>query len=50
MAWCEANGVDFLFGLAKTDRLIVEIKAELTGAAAQSRSTSKPARRFKDFR
>src|SRR5438067_9870923 len=50
MAWCEANGVDFLFGLAKTDRLIAEIKAELEGAAAQSRRTGKPARRFKDFR
>ena len=31
MAWCEANGVHFLFGLAKTDRLIAEIKAELPG-------------------
>ena len=50
MAWCEANGVHFLFGLAKTDRLIAEIKAELEGAAAQSRRTGKPARRFKDFR
>ena len=45
MAWCEANGVHFLFGLAKTDRLIAEIKAELEGAAAQSRRTGKPARR-----
>ena len=34
MAWCEANGVHFLFGLAKTDRLIAEIKAELEGVAA----------------
>jgi hypothetical protein len=25
MAWCEANGVHFLFGLAKNDRLIAEI-------------------------
>ena len=37
MAWCEANGVHFLFGLAKTDRLIAEIKAELEQAAALSR-------------
>lgn len=22
MAWCEANGVDFLFGLARTERLV----------------------------
>src|SRR5712672_2614960 len=26
MAWCEANGVDFLFGLAKNDRLNAMIK------------------------
>jgi hypothetical protein len=50
MAWCEANGVHFLLGLAKTDRLIAEIKAELEQAAALSRRTGKPARRFKDFR
>ena len=31
MAWCEANGVHFLFGLAKTDRLIAEIEANLRG-------------------
>jgi hypothetical protein len=49
MAWCEANGVDYLFGLAKNDRLIAEIEAELAAAAEQSRRTGKPARRFKDF-
>jgi hypothetical protein len=25
MSWCEANGVDFLFGLAKNERLVAEI-------------------------
>ena len=50
MAWCEANGVHFLFGLAKNDRLIAAIKTELDQAAVQSRRTGKPARRFKDFR
>ena len=50
MAWCEANGVHFLFGLAKNDRLIAEIKDELEQAEAKSRRTGKPARRFKDFR
>ena len=50
MAWCETNGVHFLFGLAKNDRLIAEIKTELDQAAVQSRHTGKPARRFKDFR
>ena len=50
MAWCEANGVDFLFGLAKNDRLIAEIKSELDRAAAKSRCTGKPERSFKDFK
>jgi DDE family transposase len=50
MAWCEANGVDFLFGLAKNDRLNAMIKTELDRAAAKSRRTGKPARCFKDFR
>src|SRR5213592_2767958 len=50
MAWCEANGVDFLFGLAKNDRLIAEIKSELDRVAAKSRRTGKPERRFKDFK
>ena len=49
MAWCEANGVEFLFGLAKNERLTAEIKAELDLAAATSRRTGSPARRFKTF-
>ena len=49
MAWCEANGVHFLFGLAKNDRLIAEIAGELEQAEAKSRRTGKPARCFKDF-
>jgi hypothetical protein len=49
MAWCENNGVDFLFGLAKNRRLVEQIPAELAQAAEQSRKTGKPARRFKDF-
>ncbi|HEX6121263.1 MAG TPA: IS1380 family transposase [Dongiaceae bacterium] len=50
MAWCEANGVDYLFGLARNERLVAEIEAELEAAAEQSRRTGQPARRFKDFR
>src|ERR1700756_3803152 len=49
MAWCENNGVDFLFGLAKNSRLVGEIEAELTAAQEQSQRTEKTARRFKDF-
>ena len=36
MAWCEANGVDFLFGLAKNERLIGEIKTELDGSPSKA--------------
>ena len=49
MAWCENNGVDFLFGLAKNSRLVGEIEGELAAAQEQSQKTEKPARRFKDF-
>src|SRR5260370_5434224 len=49
MTWCEQNDVDYLFGLAKNDRLIAEIAAELAEAAAENRQSGKPARRFKDF-
>jgi Transposase DDE domain group 1 len=49
MTWCEANGVHFVFGLAKNDRLIVEIADELVRAERISRRTGKPARCFKSF-
>src|SRR5207248_3259388 len=49
MAWCEANRVDFLFGLARNERLEEAIRTELITAAVESISTGKPARRFKDF-
>jgi len=49
MAWCENNGVDFLFGLAKNSRLVAEIEAELAAAQEQSQRTGQPARRFRDF-
>jgi len=50
MSWCERNGVDFLFGLAKNARLVAEIAAELAAAEADSKATGQPARRFKEFR
>jgi hypothetical protein len=50
MAWCEQNRVDYLFGLARNDRLVATIEAELTDAEAMAERTGRPARRFKDFR
>jgi hypothetical protein len=49
MAWCEANDVDFVFGLAQNERLIGEIKSELDRVAAKSARTGRPQRRFKSF-
>jgi hypothetical protein len=49
MAWCEANGVDFLFGLAQNERLIAQIESELDLVAAKSQRTGRPERRFKTF-
>jgi DDE family transposase len=50
MAWCEENGVHFLFGLQQNDRLNAEIKDELAKAEAKSRRSGKPARYFKEFK
>lgn len=50
MAWCEANRVEYLFGLARNDRLVSRIAKELAEARAESRETGKAARRFKEFR
>jgi hypothetical protein len=49
MGWCEATGVDFLFGLAKNERLIAEIASELAAAEEDSKASGQPARRFKEF-
>ena len=49
MAWCEANRVDFLFGLARNERLEQAISTELMLASLDSIRTGRPARRFKDF-
>jgi hypothetical protein len=49
MAWCEDNGVDYVFGLARNSRLLEAIEAELAGAAAEHAATGVPVRRFQDF-
>src|SRR5215216_996945 len=49
MTWCEANSVDFIFGLAKNVRLNRAIGAELVMARDESRTTGQPARRFKEL-
>ena len=49
MAWCEQNRVDYVLGLARNERLVGAIAAELAAAEAESRASGTPARRFADF-
>jgi Transposase DDE domain group 1 len=49
MAWCEQNRVDYVFGLARNERLAAMIEQELVAARAASENSGRPARRFKDF-
>jgi hypothetical protein len=49
MAWCEAHRVDFIFGLARNERLVGAIGAELAEVEAESLAQGGPARRFADF-
>ena len=49
MAWCEANAVDYVFGLARNARLLAEIEDPLAEAEAEHGATGQPARRFDDF-
>ena len=49
MAWCETHRVDYLFGLARNERLVRAIGQELAEAAAESLAQGGPARRFADF-
>ena len=48
LAWCEANGVDYVFGLARNQRLVGAIAPELAAAAAESRAQNGPVRHFAD--
>ena len=49
MAWCEAQGVDFILGLQRNTRLVAEIDPELALAEVKSRRTGRPARYFRQF-
>jgi Transposase DDE domain group 1 len=50
MAWCEANGVHYIFGLARNARLEASIADELAAAEAEAKESGKPERIFKELR
>jgi hypothetical protein len=49
MAWCEANKVDYLFGLARNQRLQKIIGAQMQQARVLHQSSGKAARVFTEF-
>ena len=49
MAWCEGEGVDYLLGLAKNDRLKAEIEKKMEEAKAQYQETGHAARLFQEL-
>ena len=46
MEWCENNGVDYIFGLARNVRLVGAVKRELVLARRASRRSGRAERRF----
>jgi hypothetical protein len=49
MSWCENNGVDFVFGLARNQRLRKIIGQQMHEATQQWNQTGRPARVFTEF-
>jgi hypothetical protein len=49
MSWCENNSVNFVFGLARNQRLRKIIGAQMHAATQQWNQTGKPARVFSEF-
>lgn len=50
MSWCERNGVEYVFGLAKNSRLLKRIRKALNKARRRYAASGKPARVFCQFR
>jgi hypothetical protein len=50
MGWCEDNGIDYVYGLAKNERLKAKIEEELQQAQQLHEETNRAARVYKDFR
>ncbi len=50
MSWCEANGLDYVFGIARNNRLQKAIAEEMAQARQDYESNHQAARVFKDCR
>ena len=50
MSWCEDNRVDYVFGLARNERLRRRIEQAMRRARPRAKRTGQPARVFTEFR
>lgn len=50
MSWCEENGVDYVFGLARNERLVARIAVALEDVRRRAEGTGKSARLFRELR
>ena len=50
MAWCEAQGLGYVFGLARNTRLVSKLAPALRKSRRRSAATGKTSRRFREFR
>ncbi len=50
MSWCEENGVDYVFGLARNERLETCIAQDLEEVRLEAEREGKPVRRFRELR
>ena len=48
-AWCEANGVEYVIGLARNAVLLRELDPEFAQVRAEHAKSGQPARAFRDF-
>jgi hypothetical protein len=49
MSWCESNGVDYILGLARNERLVDILKEELDQVRLAYEESGRSSRMFKDF-
>ena len=49
MAWCEAEGLFYVFGVARTPRLARRLAKALAKSRRRFHKTGKPSRRFREF-
>ena len=50
MAWCEEEGIDYVFGLPRNSRLCQRITKAMHKSQRQCAATKQPSRRFRQFR